>query len=178
MSQPIVTEPVAQDPIQAEPAKYPQHIEAIPGNTDEVWYNIPELGIRMKLNREFAEDLVYTRGQNRDNGGSSWYVVFSTRPLMEIDDGCSPESMIAGSLVKIEGNAKEAAEGDMYLSSRIDQIVQVANYYYMWQGPQATCWHPINDQAIQNIPSAEDYRGSGAKYVLDGLKTLKPITQK
>lgn len=46
---------------QSEPTlteKYPQHIEAIQGS-DEVWYNIPELGVRMRLNRGFAEDLVY-----------------------------------------------------------------------------------------------------------------------
>ena len=60
VNQPVVTNPVIdldQNPTRV-PESYPQHIEVISG-TDEVWYNIPELGVRMRLNKEFAENLIY-----------------------------------------------------------------------------------------------------------------------
>ncbi|MGB4833627.1 MAG: hypothetical protein WBP40_01195 [Candidatus Moraniibacteriota bacterium] len=60
VNQPIgITEPVVETPVLAEPEEYPQHIENIPGNTDQVWYAIPELGVKLLLYRDGAEDTVY-----------------------------------------------------------------------------------------------------------------------
>ena len=184
-SVPVVTpEPVPEEvsetpqaSSEAESFAYQQYIEAIPGNTDEVWYNIPELGVRMKLNKEFAEDLIYKFSYEVDSEGSQWEAAyFSTKALTTIDNGCSPEEgSPLGVLTKSMGNVQQFAKTDVYFSSRLDSIVQIGGYYYMWTGPQATCWDPKNDDVVYKAKSAKDYVGSGAKYVSDGMKTLQSV---
>lgn len=179
---PVVSEKPSvstEEPIKLEPEKYLQHIELIPGNTDEVWYKIPELGVRIRLNKEFAKDLIYVYVHETPNVGEDWDAAyFSTKSLTNIDKGCSPgEGNPLGGLTKWKGNVQELAKTDIYFSSRLDSIIQIGDYYYMWTGPQATCWDPKKDNEIQNARSAEDYVGSGAKYVSDGIKTLQLITQ-
>jgi hypothetical protein len=172
MNQPpiIITEPVVEAPVQTEPEKYPQHIETIPGNTDEVWYNIPELGIRMKLNKEFAEDLVYKFVREK-NDDSEWDAVnFSTKSIVNVDSKCSPESGVLGSLTKTRGNASELAKTDVYFSSRFDGIVQLNEFYYLWIGPQSPCWDEVNDKAMYKVRSPKIY-----KSVQDSIKTIELV---
>jgi|GEM_PF-4854319 len=55
-----VVDPVIEAPIQTETKEdfSPQHIVAIP-DSKQVWYEIPETGIRLLLSKEVAEELVY-----------------------------------------------------------------------------------------------------------------------
>jgi hypothetical protein len=140
MNQPIVTEPVAQDPIQTEAEKYPQHIEAIPGNTDEVWYNIPELGIRMKLNKEFAEDLVYaysksdeelTKEEQKYTLPFHERVDFSSYSLIVKESACKPGSRAIGEIIKESGDVKDWSVVDGYFDSRI----QLPNFFVVFGIP-------------------------------------------
>jgi len=43
----------------------PQHIVAIPGS-QQVWYEVPEMGIKLLLSKEAAEELVYRYAPKRD----------------------------------------------------------------------------------------------------------------
>jgi hypothetical protein len=116
VNQSVITEPVVETSDQTESEKYPQHIEAIPGNTDEVWYNIPELGVRMKLNREFASDLVYSYSKSNENITKDQQkfttpfhetVHFSSRSLMQQEPACEPGTRAIGYFIKEEGAAEE-----------------------------------------------------------------------
>ncbi len=155
--------------------KYPQHVEVIPG-TDEAWYNIPELGIRMKLNKEFAEGLIYQYIHVVTNDlQEEWDAThFSTKSLTAIDKGCSPEEgRPLGTITKTKGDVKELAKTDVFYSSRLDDIIQIGEYYFMWTGPQATCWDPKNDEAVQKVRGPEIY-----KAIQDGVKTIQLIPSK
>ncbi len=59
-NQSVTTDPVVETPVQAEPEQdfSPQHITPIPGS-NQVWYEIPEMGIKLLLPKEGAEDTVY-----------------------------------------------------------------------------------------------------------------------
>lgn len=154
---------------------YPQHIEAIQGS-NEVWYNIPEYGVRMRLNKKFAEDLIYSFVHEKNaNFNEEWDAIyFSTKSLTAIDKGCSPEEgNPLGVITKIKGNATELAKTEEFVSSRLQDIIQIGDYYYMWTGPQATCWIPKNDDAIQKVRGAEIY-----KAIQDGVKTIQLIPSK
>lgn len=116
VSQPVVTDPVVETPTQNVTEKYPQHIEDIPGNTDEVWYSIPEFGVRMRLSRVFADDLVYTYSKSNENITKSQQkfttpfhetVHFSSRSLMQEEPSCEPGTRAIGYLIKEEGSINE-----------------------------------------------------------------------
>lgn len=158
--------------------KYPQHIEDIPGS-DEVWYGIPEYGVRMRLNKEFAEDLIYSNGSVDDASEKQEGIYFSTKAITAVAPECSPERGGAfGFLFKAEGNMTEIAKTDEYLAARVDDYVQIGNYYYGFVGHQAVPWFPEHEEAVRKAWSLENYPSFGAKYVSDGIKTLQLIPSK
>lgn len=67
--QPVVTESVVETPVQTEPEQdfSPQHITPIPGS-NQAWYEVPEMGIKLLLSREAAEELVYEYSPKKDAG--------------------------------------------------------------------------------------------------------------
>ncbi len=182
---PSVAEPVTQMPVQTEPvtdpSQYPQHIEAIPGNTDEVWYNIPELGIRMKLNKEFAEDLVYSVSSIKQTyAENEVYDVayFSTRSMMNIDTFCAPEKGSPdGAVSRNRGIARDVTKDNDYIISRLDTIIQIGNFYYMYSKPQATCWDPSLTPEILKL-GTNRYQGKGVMSLDEGFKNIKIIPEK
>jgi hypothetical protein len=176
MNQPpiIITEPVVEAPVQTEPEKYPQHIEAIPGNTDEVWYNIPELGIRMKLNKEFAEDLVYF------SDGDSVYAdaYFSTKLLMEIDPmNCSARTAPLGFIYRQSGTVEDAAyhrelPWDYVNLEKLGFIRRFPGFFVEYTGPQAACYdeRKLSETQRASLMQIEGlYRAIGVD-IVDALK--------
>ncbi len=99
---------------------YPHHIESISGS-DEVWYEIPEIGVRMRLNKEFAEDLVYeyipVDAQDMVNGLGA--VDFSTKSLLaeshSASIGSDSDNSI-GTLSKVSGEPEDAIQNDHFQS--------------------------------------------------------------
>ncbi len=182
VDQPVVTDSAVEAPAQVEPEKYPQHIEAIPGNTDEVWYNIPEMGIRMKLNKGFAEDLVYSNGMIDDDGTPRDGLYFSTQAIAEAAPECAPGRGGAfGVVSKIAGTVEEADKSgiggvDGYFLSRLKtgMVVQLPGFFVIWAGPQAVCAFTEHIAAMKK-ESSKDYYGSGAKDVHEGMKTIELI---
>ncbi len=184
VDQPVVTDSVGEAPAQVEPEKYPQHIEVIPGNTDEVWYNIPELGIRMKLNKEFAEDLVYSNGMIDDDGTPRDGIYFSTQAITEAAPECAPGrggafgvvSKIAGTVEKADRNGL-GLDSEWYTSRlKTGEAVQFPEYFITWSGPQALCEFPVHQGVVQKH-WPRDYPGLGAKNVYEGIRTLELIPQ-
>lgn len=157
-----------KQPEIAQEEKYPQHIEAIPGNTDEVWYGIPEYGVRMRLNKEFAEDLIY--GFELEDQSTAY---FSSKKITEISSCLLPPvDSPLGYLFRAEGNMKEDANTDEYLAARINSYVQIGSFYYGWVAPQEGCWN-IDGKGSPTFPI--QYNGSGFKTVSEGIKTLEVV---
>lgn len=96
--------------------KYPQHITEITGS-DEVWYSIPELGIRLRLNNEFARDLIYQYSSLKDEtivDGEKKHtmpfherVSFSTQSLQTAEPACVPGSRSIGEILKEVGDIND-----------------------------------------------------------------------
>lgn len=170
--------PVTDNTNVIQPEAYPQHIEAIAG-TDEVWYNIPELGIRMRLNKEFAEDLVYVY----DNKYSR--VMFQTKSILAVAPQCRVEDADFGDLYRVDGTIKEA-----YRERGADPSVGFLDLEYAVQLPEFfvalstvhadACWW-----SRTGTPTAEEitdhvYKGAGVQSVYDAVKkkVIQPISQK
>ncbi len=171
-----VTKPdsVSVVPPSAHPDSYPQHIETIPGNSDEVWYNIPELGIRMRLNKEFAEDLVYVYDRRKDDEGGAWDEIgFSTKALAAITDYCSPGAI--GAIDRITTVLKEEIKDNT--TRHLNDYIRVGDYYYGFESGHDPCWDPSLESEVRKVFPGK-YAGAGAKYVSDGLKTIELIPQK
>ncbi|TXH02422.1 MAG: hypothetical protein E6R05_04220 [Candidatus Moraniibacteriota bacterium] len=137
--EPMVMPEPTPEPVA--PVEYSQHIEIIPGNTDEVWYNIPEWGVRMKLNKGFAEELIYSDGMMDDFGKSQDGIYFSTKNITQVASECGPKRGGAfGVLYKRNGIAKEDAKDDFLLERDLqDRVVQFNGFYVGYAGPQALC---------------------------------------
>lgn len=165
----VTTDSVSETPAQTEPGKYPQHIEAIPGNADEVWYNIPECGVRMRLNREFAEDTQYIfaneRGSQRQ-GCDTLY--FSSRKLSVIAPTCAFGSIGVISIFQ-SGEAKG--------HEALDSIKPLSDLDILFSGPQNQkyhCWDSVPEAELREVFPGK-YNGTGAKSVFDGFKTIELI---
>lgn len=174
VSQPVVTVPVVETSAQAEPEKYPQHIEVIPDNTDEVWYNIPEYGVRMKLNSEFADDLIYRFVHEKNTKGEEWDTVYlTTKSLLDVDAGCSDA---LGAMGRSEGrDGSEKNQLGYYESEYFGQVIfQLSQQFIYWQGPQSICWDQENEEEVRKT-FPKQYDGLGVKNVREGMRTIELI---
>ena len=171
----ILNEPTKKDKITLAP----QHIVAIPGS-DSVWYEIPELGVRVKLNKKYAEDLIYRPVRLNNASGEEWDVAyFSTKTMTRIDPYCSPENVGSiGALSKNKGIAKELAKKDAYIASRLSSVVQIENFYYMFETPQAACWDSSFTEEVLKLDPNVMYEGKGIKFLIEGYKDLQLIPEK
>ena len=174
-NQPIAADSVVnpiQDPLKT-PKSYPQHIEAIPGNMDEVWYNIPELGIRMKLNKEFAEDLIYAYFSEKDDEGKEWdRIGFSTKALAAITEYCNPGALWSVDRIKV--SLKQEIEKNSFTTRHLNDYVQAGNYYYGFEGSHDPCWNQDLESEVREVFPGK-YPGLGAKNILDSLKTIQTM---
>jgi hypothetical protein len=154
-----------------------QHIEPILGNPDEVWYAIPEMGVRMKLNKRYAEDLYYglTERSGETDGNSLYF--YLTNEVAKDAPSCS-DWISLGYLFRHEGDLEELKrkknELDLYLATRLDEYTQVGNYYYGWVGPHDVCWGVSMEEKVKEA-FLEKYSGFGANNTLEGMKTLELI---
>lgn len=151
---------------------YQQHIVATK-NPERVWYEIPEFGVRMQLDRTFAEDLIYICEE--DAGDECGDVVFSTISVTNIDPSCSPErGGLQGRLFKSSATIKEIAKEDEYLQAHLDRYIQAGKYFFEWAPSQDVCWKSENEQRVRSVYSIEDI-DSGRYDIRLGLSGLTPI---
>lgn len=157
---------------------YSQHIEEISGNTDEVWYNIPEYGVRMKLNKEFAEDLVYKFVHDKNIREEEFDTVyFSVKSILNMVPDCSGA---LGAMSKGEGRGvQNESQLGYYESEYFGQLIfQFQKYFITWQGPQDACWDRALEEKVEEIFSGKKYAGPGAKNIREGMKNIEIIPQK
>ena len=159
---------------------YPQHYKMISGNAEEVLYNIPELGIRMKLNKEFAEDLIYSVSHIKKTYGEKEevdIVYFSTKSMTLIDAFCAPDKGSSGGAIsRNKGIAKEVAKTDEYVAPRLSSLIQIGDFYYIFEKPQATCWDPNLEYEVLKLDPSR-YQGKGIKSLDEGFKNIQSIPE-
>lgn len=150
---------------QSQADAYPQHIEAISG-TDEVWYNIPEYGVRMRLNKDFANDLKFGFSHERNPKDNKWDTVyFASEKLYAVDPSCALGSL--GVISMFEGGfKKEDVPGATKIVSlpNLDVVFSDVPQDYKNQ-----CYNPAHYKEIG---------GAGAKSIAEGMETLQLIPSK
>ena len=154
-----------------------QHIELIPGNSNEVWYAIPEMGVRMKLNKRYAEDLYYSLTEWKGEVSGNSLNFYLTNQVAKDVPNCSGGISLGG-LFRHEGDLEELkrkrSELDPYLATRLDGYIQVGSYYYGRVDPHDVCWDVSMEEKIKEA-FLEKYSGFGANSILEGMKTLELI---
>jgi len=128
-------------PVENVEVEKESNIEEI-SNSDLVYYKIPEMGIKFKVKKELAEELIYFveddvkllfQGDNSDTG---LIVYFSTKKLAEIDDYCSAENGPLGSITRVN-NDYEKYKGLDYYKGR--PYKDFDNFFILYGGSQAPC---------------------------------------
>ena len=167
---PVVTEPV----VVTKPSiieQYPQHIEAIPNSSDEVWYNIPEFGVRMKLNKGFAEELIYKADEDM--------VSFQTKSIIAASSQCSVESADFGYIYKVNGTIYDAdrnnvsGRGTDYFSAlaKSGMIMQFPNFFIVLSADHAdACWWGKVENKAAEEAAHRIYSGRGYQSVYAAIK--------
>lgn len=152
--------------------KYPQHIEAIPGNAEEVWYNIPELGIRIKLNKEFAEDLVYEPSE------SYAAISFQKKSVLLAAPECKVSDADFGYLYRFDGTIedadKESDRGkDFYSSLRnYNMVAEFSDFFVALSTDRAdACWWGKTENKVAEEAARKKYAGLGAQSIQDAFKS-------
>jgi hypothetical protein len=133
----------------------------------------------MKLNKEFAEDLVYVYRHEKDDEGGEWdNADFSLKELERVVPGCGGYS----NLTKSKGDLKEMKKNkytlDPYLAARLDDFIQAGDYYYGWAGFQDVCWDSSLEKKVREVFPPGKYKGMGAKNMPDGLETIELIPKR
>lgn len=99
-----------------------------------VWYEIPELGISFKTDRELADDLVYFY----PNKGKNASVTFSSIKLEKLGADCGRESGPLGIISKIEGKVSDHNTNKWnYFDGKLTK--QFNDFFIFYSGPQAIC---------------------------------------
>ena len=171
-SSPALTNNTEKGAQQSE-EKYPQHIEAISGS-DEAWYNIPVLGIRMKLNKDFEDDLEYISSNEKGTKGRVGDTAyFASKKLYDIAPNCAFGSIGNITIIQDELKNNETVPNTI-LPERIKSF---PGFDVIFSGPTAPseiCWDPAQDNegAIKKVFTEKK------DSVLSGFKTLQLISSK
>ncbi len=150
---------------------YPQHIEAIPGNTDEVWYNIPELGVQMKLNKEFAEDLLYITSNEKGSKPDTAY--FTSKKLYANTPNCAFGSIGNITIIQNELKTNETVPNTI----PPERIKSFSGFDVVLFGPTTPyeiCWDPTQD----NGDTIKKVFTEKKDLMSSGFKNLQPISSK
>lgn len=99
---------------------------------ESVWYIIPEMNVRFKVDKEVADDLIYKYSKISDKMES---VAFSSKKLSQIT-GCDVAAEPLGTLVKMKGNPFDYSDKDYYVSRKPKQF---DNFFIIYNSPQVVC---------------------------------------
>ena len=147
--------------------RYPQYIEASQ-NAGLVYYIIPELGIRMRLNEKFAKDLIYSVAPEKNADGELWDAVyFSTLSLTSVDENCSPENGRMATLVKVP----DASEALPIINGIVKHFPDFDLIIFPGFGESA-CWNARTEKLARAAIDAR-FDGVGAKTIQDALNTIQ-----
>ena len=108
-----------------------------------VWYEIPELGIRFKVEKDMKDELVYqfvgetmATNSNGKPAGKIKSIGFSTKTLINLDSKyCGPINGPIGGLSEYKGKIDQYD----WLKNFKGAMRQFENFVITYEGPQASC---------------------------------------
>jgi hypothetical protein len=132
---------------------------------------IKELGVKIKVPEEIANDLVYKHENNA--------AYFSTKSITKADPSCGPSDAPLGILGKVYKNSPRSEIAKNLTKSRIDEgysdtIVyptakEFDNFYIEYSGPQALC--STSSQVGKLISTSSYFFNAGG--ILASMQSLK-----
>ncbi len=140
---------------ESEQAFSPQHIVAIP-SSQQVWYEVPEMGIKLLLSKEVAGELVYRYSVNDamvtendveiGNRRRTESIIFSVKSILKYNETCS-NSPGCGFVDESYRFAVSKIPGSFHKEELIlgSKLLKQFNDFYLITGasPQAS---PFNSQ--------------------------------
>lgn len=133
--------------------------------TEMVWYEIPELKIRFKVDKIVADDLIYKYEKINNNLES---ISFSSNGLSAIS-GCGVENGPLGSFDKLKGKPSDYND-NVYYTSRNPK--QYDKFFIIYNGPQSVC--AVKD----NMKNWEEYFAKNPKFrewINPAFKTVEVV---
>ncbi len=120
---------------QAENQEQSQNTE-VENTINLVWYEIPELGIKIKADEEIIKELIYKYYPSEDDEYGT--VMFTAKKLEKLYENCSAEFGPLGAISKIEGSpSNHKTRFENYFNSR--KTKQFDGFFIYCSGPQALC---------------------------------------
>lgn len=133
---------------------------------EQVWYQIPELGIEIQLPKDIADDLVYEYKESpiTEFVNGKWVPIegefrksalFSTKTLVNLDsENCSIGYSPAGRIARDEGVYSKNM-------SKVFRCKQFSDFYVYYVGSQAACTEDVgildyNSKVMVSLMSAFD----------------------
>jgi len=99
---------------------------------DLVWYGIPEMNVRFKVDKKVANDLIYKYNKINDKIDG---VLFSSNKLSQIPS-CGVEDGSLGSLTRAKGVPADYGDKAFYMARKPKQF---KDFFTFYEGPQAVC---------------------------------------
>lgn len=148
---------------------------------DLVWYEIPELGIKFKIEKDIADELIYEytgeaipTGINGKPESKVRTIYFSTKKLTSIDPkNCAAKDGPIGLISRYEGGADtHYATKDKNIGIR-----QLENFVISYAGPQAVCFSRKNAENPSNMQLLTEANKKYGKffYSEEFLKSIESI---
>jgi hypothetical protein len=109
---------------------------------DLVWYEVPESGIKFKIEKELADELVYYIEVAPDDS-RFLYLRFSSRELSNLGEYCRAKHSPMGTLIKVKGSPSDYPD-DIFIQNRKDRIKEFGDFFVYFEGPQSACSWPEN----------------------------------
>jgi len=146
-----------EQPIQQEEKKAEETLEEQneatnqekPETTKEenlVYYKIPELGIKFKIEKELASELIYYIEVAPDDSRFV-YLNFSSRELSKLGEYCRAKHSPMGTLIKVEGSLSDYPD-NIFIQNRKDRIKEFGDFFVYFEGPQSACSWPENLETL------------------------------
>lgn len=136
-----------------------------------VWYEIPELGIKMKLKKDLAEDLIYNIESSNDSQGRlAWYSNFTMKSLQMVDPVyCTSENRAIGTIVKISNLTIESQVGESSFlpDEKSGLLKRLGDYSIAYIGPHAMCY------GISKKNEGDPLANDGIKSLMNAIVTVE-----
>jgi hypothetical protein len=135
-------EPVSVDPLQWKSVSEGEKTSDTQTN-ETVWYEVPELGVKFLVPKDFAQDLIYSYAGEYAQHDSNGKVVgkkvksvnLSTKSVVSsLGKSCSPELDGLGSISRYEGNMNQYD-----VIKNADDVKQLRAFAIHYSGSQSVC---------------------------------------
>jgi hypothetical protein len=152
------------------PSRQPSETEASKGISNNIYFDIKELGIRMNMPVGLARDLIYEYDQwvSKVDGKTFKEARFSSKSIMKIDSKCLPRLAPLGAILETAGNKDQETDPILKGLLALIPVKQLANSYLYYSHPQYSC---LSDKESQQKILEPELKQLGE--AVDSIELLK-----